>query len=128
MKNVFLIGADQKSVNAYGKDKLISSKNTRLHSLLVGNNHATDSFWIQIYDLTAADEAAANTAADALTPEFHVIECPAGSYVPYSFAGGWPFRTGCYVRCVTSAAGTSANLIATDAAKIDAAYMEGPLA
>lgn len=126
MKNIFLVGADQKSVNAYGKQKLITAQNARLHSLLVGNNGAT-SFWIQIFDLTAADEAAANTAANSATLEFAEVECPAGGYVPYSWAGGWPFHTGIYVRCVSTQGGSSTDLIAADNAKIDAAYMNGPL-
>ena len=127
MNGIFINGADQKSVNAYAQHKLISARNTRLHSLVVRNNHATASFWVQVFDLTAASAAAANTAADSVTAEFEV-ECPAGSFVPFSFQGGWQFRAGCYVRCVSADGGTSANLIAGSNAKITAAFMDGPLA
>jgi hypothetical protein len=126
MQNVFLIGADQKSVNAYAKHALISKVNTRLFSLVVRNNHATDSFWVQVFDLTAADVAAANTAADTVTAEFEV-ECPGGSFVPFSFAGGWQCQNGLYVRCVSTDGGAAAQLIGGSNAKITAAYMDGPL-
>jgi hypothetical protein len=126
MQNVFLIGADQKSVNAYAKNKLISAVNTRLFSLVVRNNHATDSFWVQVFDLTAADEAAANTAADSVTAEFEV-ECPGGLFVPFTFAGGWQFTKGCYVRCVSTDGGAAAQLIGGNNAKITAAFMNGPI-
>lgn len=124
MLNMLMIGADQKSVNAYGKRKLVTAKNTRLFSLTVVNKSASD-FYVQLYDVTGADEDAAGAAADLVEPEFEVI-CYAGLYVPMAFAGGWQFSKGCYVRCVTALAGAEADLIAADDARITAAFMDGP--
>ena len=104
MPNVVMAySADQKTTTAYGKRKLISKINTFLYSLVVGNNHATTDFWVQVYDVTGADEDAAGTAADLVEPDFEVI-CPAQSFVPFAFPAGWRMGKGCYVRCVTAAA------------------------
>lgn len=122
---VLAYAADQKSVNAYGKEKQISARNTFLHSLVVRNKSASD-FYVQIYDVTGADVAACDTAADAATPEFDALVA-GESFLPFSFPGGWRFHQGCYVRCVTSPTGTSANKISGDDAKITASYMDGPV-
>lgn len=121
---VLAYGADQKSVNAYGKKKRISTKNTLLHSLVAANKGA--DCYIQVYDLTAASDAAADTAADLIAPEFEVL-CPSGSFVPFSFPGGWRFWQGCYVRAVATQGGATANIIAGDDVKFTAAFMDGPL-
>lgn len=120
---VLAYAADQKSVNDYGKHKLCSLVRSKLHSLTVQNKSATD-FWVQVYNLTAANEAAANTAADLLVPEFEVI-CPGGLYVPFNFPGGWRFSDGVYVRCVSVVDGASGDLIGADDAKITASFMDG---
>lgn len=122
---VLAYAADQKSVNAYGKRKRVSTVNTLLHSLVVRNNGAAD-FYVQLYDVTGATDNAAGAAADLVTPDFDGL-VPAGSFLPFSFPGGWRFNNGCYVRCVTSATGAEADLIAADDAKITASYMDGPV-
>lgn len=123
---VLAYAADQKSVNPYGKEKQISARNTFLHSLVVRNNHATTGFYVQIYDVTGANVAALDAAADLVDAEFDGF-VDAGSFLPFSFPGGWRFHRGCYVRCVTTPEGATADKIAGDNAKITASYMDGPI-
>lgn len=123
---VLAYAADQKSVSAYAKEKQISARNTFLHSLVVRNNNASTDFYVQIYDVTGANVAALDAAADLVTPEFDVL-VPAGSFVPFSFPGGWRFHNGCYVRAVTTATGATAQKIAASDAKFTASYMDGPV-
>lgn len=123
---VLAYAADQKSVNPYGKEKQISARNTFLHSLVVRNKHASTDFYVQVYDVTGADVAACDAAADLVDAEFDGL-VPSGSFLPFSFPGGWRFNKGCYVRCVTSPTGATAQKIAADDAKITASYMDGPI-
>jgi hypothetical protein len=123
---VLAYGADQKSVNAYGKRKLITAKNAQLFSLTVQNKSSSADFWVQVYDVTGADADAAGAAADAVEPEFEG-PCQAGSFLPFGFPAGWRCVNGIYVRCVTAADGAETDLIAEDDAKITASYMDGPI-
>lgn len=125
MNIMLAYGGDQKSVNAYGKRKLVSPRNTKAYSIIVTNKGATD-FWVQVYDVTGADEDAAGTAADLVEPQYEV-QCFSGSFVGLDFPTGWQCHHGCYVRCVDAADGAEADLIATDDAKITASFADGPI-
>jgi hypothetical protein len=96
---------------ALEKNRQLAALNTKLFDLVVDNTSGTDCY-VQLWDVAAVgDIGGAN--ADA-APDFEEL-VPNGSFLPFSWDGGYQFHRGLYVRCVTTLGGSTA--IAGDTAK-----------
>ena len=102
---------------ALEKNRQLASLNALLFDLVVDNTSGADVY-VQLWDVAdAADIGGAD--ADA-APDFEEL-VQAGSFLPFSWNGGYQFHRGLYVRCVTASGGSTA--IAGDTAKFSGRFM-----
>ncbi len=110
---------NQPDVNDWGfTNKQISTKNARVHALVLANRSAATTWFVQIFDSAAG---AAGSVDGSGIPRYD-LPLPAGEVLTLQDS---QFNTGLFVRVVTTAGGST--LISTTDIKCTTEYLVWPL-
>lgn len=107
MPKVIDLAVDALPIGPFGteKERQIAAKNTLLFDLVVDNvNASSTDFYVQLWDVAASGDIGGGNADAA--PDFEEL-VPAGSFLPFSWRGGYQFHRGLYARAVTTRGGST---------------------
>ena len=104
---------------ALEKNRQLAALNAKLFDIVVENTSASD-FYVQLWDVADVGDIGGGAPVADAAPDFEDV-VPAGSFLPYSWDGGYQFHRGLYVRCVTALGGSTA--IAGNSAKFSGRYL-----
>lgn len=110
---------NQPDVNDWGTAaKQITTKNARVHALVVANRNAATTYFVQIFDSAAG----AAGSVDGANVSRYDLPLPANEVLTLQDS---QFNTGLYVRVVTAAGGST--LATASDIKITTEYLTWPL-